>query len=73
MNTNIDPNPLSMEQIIKQNPQDERKQLISQFATHLNTLAYQILNHKMAYREAYQFVLEKSAYFDHQAGELHYV
>ncbi|HGJ5868577.1 DUF2732 family protein [Arsenophonus nasoniae] len=73
MNTTIDPILLSMEQIIKQNRLDERKQLISQFSAHLNTLAYQILNHKMAYREAYQFLLEKSAHFDHQAGELHHV
>ncbi|WGL97813.1 hypothetical protein QE177_11490 [Arsenophonus sp. aPb] len=58
MNTTIDPILLSMEQIIKQHRQDVRKQLISQFAAHLNTLAYQILNHKMAYREAYQFLLE---------------
>ncbi|MFS1539668.1 MAG: hypothetical protein ACL7BU_14390 [Candidatus Phlomobacter fragariae] len=59
--------------MIKENREDERKQLMIRFSAHLTSLAYQILHQKMAYQEAHEYLIKVNEMIKHQAKKLSHV
>ncbi|MFS1540016.1 MAG: hypothetical protein ACL7BU_16505 [Candidatus Phlomobacter fragariae] len=64
---------IAITEMLKQNHQDERKQLLTQFSAHLTLLAYQIFHQKMTYQEAYQHVMKVSRPFQYQTEKISHV